>query len=491
MLVDAPRRPGSTEELEALIREARERQRRRRLRIAAVLLAAAAAAAAAYGIARSVGGGRPTIERVPNGPIVNLGAFRDHGRLAFISGTTLWLLDGTNGKLHRLPTAGGFTPSQPQFSHDGQWLAYLEQHQGPATGDDYARLWLARSDGSDARPVRGLDVYGLIGWSPTADALAVAAGPERTTQPCPCYSPTTLRVVSPDGSYRTVVHTSWLNNAAWSPDGAKLAVAADQYPLATIAVYPALGGRGATWLRINNRQRLNGMNGVLFQIAGWWPHVGIGFWAVGDGAVRNLDGTPLDVIAAPGAAPWTLGQTLSDRITDVVSANASGQVAGVVDHGGGRAAWQDKHLELCDGAAQRCRLLPHAAGDVTVDPAWSPDGRTLAYAEAPNVVTGPWSQRAIAAWFDRHRVLLYNRASGRAQSLSTARGATALAWSRDSRSLLYIRNDALWLLPSLTATPIRIATPLFPAHNWPQYYAQIAWAAQFAWTSTTTSVSTR
>jgi hypothetical protein len=491
MLVEAPRRPASTEELDALIREARERQRRRRRGIAAVLLVAAAASAVAYGIDRSVGGGRPTVERIPNGPVVNLGAFRDHGRLAFISGSTLWLLDGTNGKLHRLPTAGGFTPSQPQFSHDGRWLAYLEQHQGPSTGDDYARLWLARSDGSDARPVRGFDVYDLVGWSPTADALAVAAGPERTTQPCPCYSPTTLRVVSPNGSYRTVARTSWLYGAAWSPDGSKLAIAADRYPLATIAVYPARGGRGTTWLRMNNRQRLNGMNGVLFQIAGWWPQVGIGFWVFGDGMVHNNDETPLDVIAAPAAAPRTIGQTLSDGTTDVATANGFGQVAVVVDHGGGRAAWQDKHVELCDGHTQRCRLLPHAGGDVTVDPAWSPDGRTLAYAEAPNVVTGPWSQRAIAAWFNGHRVLLYNRASGRAQSLSAARGATALAWSRDSRSLLYIRNDAVWLLPSLTATPVRIATPLFRVHDWPQYYAQIAWAAQFAWISTTTSVSTR
>ena len=483
MLVETPTRPPSTDELEALIREARERQRRRRRRIAVLLLAFAAAGTAAYGIARNVGGGAPTVERVLHGPVVNVGAFSGQGRLAFISGSTLWVLDGTTSRLHRLPTPGGFTPSHPVFSFDGKWLAYLEQHLGPATGDDYARLWIAHADGSDTHVVPGLTVYSLVGWSPSTDALAVAAGPERTKQPCPCYSPTTLRIVSADGSYRTVARTSWLYGAAWSPDGAKLVIAADRYPVSTLVVYPVSGGRGQTWLRMNNRQRLNGMSGVLFDVAGWWPRIGVGFWVFGDGAVRNLDNTPLDLVTSPGAGPLLLGQTLSDGTTDAVAASSSGDVAIVTDHGGGRAAWQDKTVDVCGAASLGCRSLPHAHGDVAVDPAWAPGGKTLAYVEAPNVRTGPWSQQAIAGWFAAHRALLYDSSTGHGRALSAAHGATAITWSRDGRSLLYVRNDALWLLPAIGGRPVRIAAPLFPFHNWPQYYAQIAWASQFAWTS--------
>ena len=223
-VIETPTRPASTDELEALIREARERQRRRQRRIAVLVLAVVAVGTAVFGIARSVGGGAPTVERVPNGPVVNVGAFRDHGRLAFVSGSTLWLLDGITSKLHRLPTPRGFVPAQPVFSFDGRWLAYLDQHLGPATGDDYSRLWIAHADGSDAHVVPGLTVYSLIGWSPAADVLAVAAGPERTTQPCPCYSPTTLRIVSAEGSSHIIARTAWLYGGSWSPDGTKLVV---------------------------------------------------------------------------------------------------------------------------------------------------------------------------------------------------------------------------------------------------------------------------
>lgn len=78
---------------------------------------------------------------------------------------------------------------------------------------------------------------------------------------------------------------------------------------------------------------------------------------------------------------------------------------------------------------------------------------------------------------------MFDTATGRVRSLPSAHGATALTVSKNGESLLYVRNDALWLLPRLDGTPVRIAAPLFPLHNWPQYYAQIDWSYQFAWSS--------
>jgi hypothetical protein len=64
-----------------------------------------------------------------------------------------------------------------------------------------------------------------------------------------------------------------------------------------------------------------------------------------------------------------------------------------------------------------------------------------------------------------------------------ANGATSLTWSDDGRSLLFVRDDALWLLPSLDGRAERIAGPLYPPKNWPQYFAQVSWATQFSWAS--------
>jgi hypothetical protein len=465
---------------ELLVREARARQRRRRLRGAAALVAALAVGGILYG---AIGGGGSRgngVEVIPHGPVVNVRAFAQHGRLAFVSRGTMWLLDGQRGTLRRVAKPGsGFSPTAPTFSPDGRWLAYLETPRGGDGG--HARLWISRADGSDAHLIRGLQVDELYGWSPTSDVLAVGAGPERTKEPCPCYSPTTLRIVSPVGGVRTLARSAWIYGAAWSPDGKSIAAAEITYPTSKIVVYPRAGGRGTTWFTIEARQRLDGMNGILFRLTGWWRRLGIGFWVFGDGMIRNLDATPL-AVSAEGAQPRLLGKTLSDGGTDTLAASPTGEVAIVTDHGGGRAAWQDKQVEVCGPAS--CQPLPHAPGAVTVDPAWAADGKTLAYVEAPNVRVGPWSQQRIAAWFAAHHVFLYSPATGHAHFLRAADGATAINWSPNGRSLLYVRDDAVWLLPNLARKPVRIATPLYPQNKWPQYYAEIDWAGQFAWTST-------
>lgn len=468
-------------DLEALIQEARKRARHRRLRALAIFLALSVSGAGAYGIISLVGANTTAIEHVPNGPIVNLRAFAGHGTLAFVSRGKLWVLDGQTGSLRAAPSQ--FSPTQPVFSPDGKWLAYLQQHASSGGGDAYSRLWLARADGSDAHVVPGLKVYGLFGWSPRADLLAVSAGPEHIHRPCPCYSPTQLRLVSPDDSSRVLAHAGWVDGASWSPDGRQLAVAAVGFNEARLVTYPLRGGKGHMWLVRRGPQKLNGMRSILFSIAGWWPHIGIGIWVYGNGAVRNPDGTPLDAIASPGESPTLLGTTLSEKTTDPVSGSGRGEVAAVVTVSGGRSAWQGKRIELCSARTHTCSVLPHAPGDVSVDPSWLPDGRTLLYDEAPNVTTGPWSQKRIAGWFSAHRLLMFDTTTGHLRSVPAAHGATAVTVSRDGKSLLYVRDDALWLLPSLNGTAARIATPLFPAHNWPQYYAQIAWSDQFAWSA--------
>jgi dipeptidyl aminopeptidase/acylaminoacyl peptidase len=471
---------------EALIKEARDRQRRRRRRSAAFLVAAAVLAAIAFAVLRLMSAGSPTVERVPGGPTVNIAAFAHHGELAFISRNTLWVLDGTRRSLRRITTTPGLHPLHPAFSFDGNWIAWVQTATAPANiaggGGSTGQLWLARGDGLDAHAVSVLKNATLLGWSPTADVLAVTAGP--ISARVPYGAQTTVRLVTPDGSVRELVRARDVRGGVWSPDGRRVAVVAeDPRRVDTLSAYPISGGAPTVWQRFRPSDRLNGMRQILVDPAGWWRGLGIGLWIYGDGMVHNNDATPLDVVAVPRATPRFLAETLSDQTTHVAT-GGSGTLAVVADisHGinGGRVVWDKKQLQTCTRSTT-CRPVVVAASKVTLDPAWSPNGHKLAFVEAPNLSSPGWSQTVLKEWHRQHVLRVLDLRTHRLQTITAARGATVPSWSPDGKSILYIAGNGIWLLPTLTAKPIEIAAPLFEPALWPSYYGQIAWPAQFAW----------
>ncbi|HEY1370704.1 MAG TPA: hypothetical protein VGF23_26470 [Gaiellaceae bacterium] len=472
---------------EALIREARERQRRRRSRFAACVLAIAATAGVAYGVVRIADRGVQAIERVSGGPTVDVGAFAGHGRLAFISRETVWVLDGGRRSLRRIATPRGRHPLQPSFSPDGRWVAFVDTGVRPAdvAGGEWrvGQLWLARGDGSDAHPVAGLADTQLIGWSSKTDVLAVVAGP--VSARIPFGVDTTVRLVAPDGSIRRLVRARYVRGAAWSPDGRELGVVTqDAHSHDTLAAYPIDGGARTVWRRFGPRTRLHGMNEILVDPAGWWPGLGIGLWVYGDGATRNNDATPLYVVPRPGAGPRYLAQTLSDQTTRVVAAGRE-RVAVVADvsHGvnGGRLVWDAKQIQVCTPDA-RCAPVESRRRVVTLDPAWSPGGDRLAFVAAPDLLSSGWPQPVLKRWYADHELRIYDARTGTTRTLARERGASVPVWSADGRSLLFVDGNAIWLLPLMGSRPVEIAGPLF-ASSWPAYYGQMAWPAQFAWSS--------
>jgi hypothetical protein len=424
--------------------------------------------------------------RVPDGPVVNVAAFAQHGRLAFVSGRVLWVLDGDERSLHGVRTPAGRYPGRPMFSHDGRWLAFVESTTRPldvpGSGAQVGQLWLARSDGTEAHPVRGLAHTLPIGWT-SGDTLAVEAGP--ISRRIPFESLTTVRLVTPDGRSRTRLAARAIWSAVLSPRGHALAVVtADGRLHFTLATYPVAAAGRTVWGRFGERTHLDGMTEIVIDVAGWWPGLGIGIWVYGDGAVHNNDDTALDLIRDPGAEPRALGQTLSDRTTRVFAATAGG-LAVVADQpgivNGGRIVWNGKHVHIC--TARGCTAVRDDPHTVTLDPAWSPDGRLLAYVEAPELLNeSGWRQRVLRAWYADHRLLLRDVQTGVTRTLAAAPGATVPVWSRDGRSLLFVDHDGISLLPTLRARPVVIARPLFRG-PWPSYYGQMAWAAQFDWWS--------
>ena len=113
----------------------------------------------------------------------------------------------------------------------------------------------------------------------------------------------------------------------------------------------------------------------------------------------------------------------------------------------------------------------------------SPDVTELAFVEAPASSAPGFPQNVVASWYATHTLWILRGPGGAARQVPGTHGATAPVWSANGKSLLYQAADALWLLPALPGTPVRIAAALFPVDNWPTYYGEVDWAQQFDWSA--------
>jgi len=483
--------PGPETDAQALFEEARRRRRRRRFMVVAALVLALASALGGYLSSRA--GNTPRTAATVNRslkPVVDATAFDHHGNLAFVSRGTLWVLGGSPVHLHSIPTRH-LTPSNPTFSPDGRWLAFVASKEKAEGFGFYevisSQLWLARSNGTEAHPVQGLAFDAEFGWNPRQDLLAVSVGKAETV---PFFNPTGIDLVSPTGSIRTLVRGTHIWGADWSPDGSELAVSTEvpssgfNGTRAVLATYPLSGAQPTRWFDTDTQEA------NIIVPAGWWRGWGIGYFTVGGGAVPggsgSADGSPLYAIATPGSTPFLLGKALESEGAGSPSVSSTGSLAFVSNEPNqnvGRILTQGKEIVVCSPTTRVCRAVAHSPDTVTEDPAWSPSGSMLDYVQAPVIESFGFFQPALANWYNAHQLLSFDPSTGSVRDNTATSGATAPQWSTNGKTLLYVSNDGLWLRDSAATAPVQVAQPLFTPGQWPSYYGQVAFSSQFSWSS--------
>jgi Tol biopolymer transport system component len=104
--------------------------------------------------------------------------------------------------------------------------------------------------------------------------------------------------------------------------------------------------------------------------------------------------------------------------------------------------------------------------------------------------TAGLSQQDLSAWYRTRKLWLWVGTGGNPQPFTRAgTGVAAPIWSANSQDILYVRNNALWLVPIFTASGDLPTAPALPvvsrlfAGNWPNLNGYTAWQSQFAWHS--------
>ena len=454
MSVLAPPEPpaaGHPKTPELLIREARERQRRRRSRAALVLgvLGAAAADGVRDRPRRRAAAPPPRSRR--STPVVDARAFAGHGRLAFVSRGRLWVLDGTAGKLVRVAGPGA---GDPVFSPDGRRLLY-------GFGK---RFGLARADGTGPRLRPG----GAT-WLPDGRLLLSRNRIERVADDGSLVpdgrAPAGLVAWAPDGSRWVFDKTRIVHDKGGAFHGVEL-----------LQVAGSLTGPRTTWYRLP--QRFTPKTGWESPGIGWTVVLprrrGILIWL--DPVHSNsiaADGLPVYELTAAGAKPRKLGTTVGGPGVSLVP---DGPLRARRRRRPDRLGDEDG-ADSCRAARLHARPLGRRAHPRSGALARRSHGRLRRCRERGHDDVAS-SRRSLKRWYATPPALARKRASS-----PDSTGAAAPAWSSDGRSLLFVKDDALWLLPSLDAKPVRVAGPLFAPGVWPNSNGQVPWSAQFAWHS--------
>jgi Tol biopolymer transport system component len=316
--------------------------------------------------------------------------------------------------------------SRPRLSPSGEWLAFLLKEP-----DGW--VFVHQVDGSGSYDLEESGLQKLYAWSPVEDRLAYVAGQGE------------LKLTGEYGSERAAPPISNPMNHRHSlgPDGQWIAYSVGELEGtedASTGIWkvPVDGGEPVE-LHANTG---SDTGAGVYRLLGWTPNnQSLIFWEGNPYLSASLaaDGLPLMRIPAEGGEAERLAESVL-LYEDFVSPDPSGSGRIAVVSGGSREATEDKALYVI-GDSEGIAVSP--AGYAATSPAWSPDGRYLAYVAMPEASDLVDEESLMRALMGR-KLWLYDRQSGESRQpgpglqdeypLWSAGGATCslCAWMRKS-----------------------------------------------------------
>jgi len=305
---------------------------------------------------------------------------------------------------------------EPQMSPDGTWVVFTRRTYDWDANKTSIGLWLVPADGKAPRPLttaRAMDTSPA--WSPDGKSIAFLSDRGGSSQ---------VHTIDPLGGEASQLTRFPVDVDSFrlSPDGRRLAFSAEVY-----LDCPDLKCTA-------DRDKARADDPVKATVFSSLP---IRHWdAWEDGKRSHLfvwdpaGGEPVDIMKGVDADSPTKPFGGAEEYAWSPDGKSIAFTAKIVKN----PAWstdQDVYLAAADGSGFRC--LSEANEAVDREPAFSPDGKTIA-----------WLAMARPGYeADRQRVVLYDLATGRRRALTETwdRSAGSIAWTGDGRLLLVTAED--------------------------------------------------
>jgi len=401
-----------------------------------------------------------TPEETPSVPL-------DLGWLAYIQGGDVWIRRLPEGEPERLTQDG--LHLEPRWAPSGEWLAYREGE---------SQVWVYDLNETHAHPLNGGRPVETFAWSPVMDQVAYVSKGELRVENAPGTATTTVVAKDLPGPDRG--SGGRVGRIGWSPSGDWIAYEWRQSD-------PPLSQE--IWVISSD----GGVRGLAFEgpgrLAGWTADGRyVLFWE---------DLFSSSSLAADGLSLWAVPPEGGGRIqvtkimlpySDYLASDPSGTGRVAFVSGGGRQAWRGKDL-LIGSLRQQQWLAVTPPGQTVSSPAWSWDGRWIAFSAMPGIsgegmLQGEAARQALMS----RRIWIYDTADGSTEKIADdpAYRDERPLWAADGHYLLFARIDAqgrasLWLMPLEGGKAEQIVEELSPFPGWFGYYGHIEWDDLFDW----------